>query len=190
MLVAQLCVTLCDPMDCSQAPLSMGFSRQEYWSSLPFPSPGDPPNSRIKPRSPALQADSLSSEPPGKQKEAGNKCFPFAQFSWKLREPRCCSRWFSKAEKHVCFCVCVCVRVHARLRIPTTPWPLGHSNAHLALIHFLGYSGCAWSGSVSSLPASWLIKKKVPCRHQQGEHWVFDCSRNNMMFIDSRHAAS
>ena len=38
--VAQLCPTLCDPMDCSyQAPLSMGFSRQEHWSGLPFPSP-------------------------------------------------------------------------------------------------------------------------------------------------------
>ena len=40
-----------------QAPLSMGFSRQEYWSGLPFPSPGDLPDSGIKPRSPALQAD-------------------------------------------------------------------------------------------------------------------------------------
>ena len=57
-LVAQLCLTLCDPMDC-QAPLSMGFSRQEYWSGLPFPSPGDLPNSGIEPGSPALQADSL-----------------------------------------------------------------------------------------------------------------------------------
>ena len=50
-----------------QAPLSMGFSRQEYWSGLPFPSPGDLPNPGIAPRSPALQADALSSEPPGKQ---------------------------------------------------------------------------------------------------------------------------
>jgi len=49
-----------------QAPLSMAFSRQEYWSELPFPSPGDLPNPGIKPRSPALQADSLPSEPPGK----------------------------------------------------------------------------------------------------------------------------
>ena len=49
-----------------QAPLSMGFSRQEYWSGLPFPSPGDLPNPGIKPRSPTLQADSLLSEPPGK----------------------------------------------------------------------------------------------------------------------------
>ena len=42
-----------------------GFSRQEYWSGLPCPPPGDLPNPGIKPRSPALQADSLSSEPPG-----------------------------------------------------------------------------------------------------------------------------
>ena len=45
-----------------QAPLSMGFSRQEYWNGLPFPSPGDLPNPGIEPRSPALQADSLPSE--------------------------------------------------------------------------------------------------------------------------------
>jgi len=43
----------------------MGFSRQEYWSGLPFPSPGDLPNPEIKPGSPAWQADALSSEPPG-----------------------------------------------------------------------------------------------------------------------------
>ena len=48
-----------------QAPLSMGFSRQEYWSGLPFPSPGDLPNPGIEPGSPALQAGALSSEPPG-----------------------------------------------------------------------------------------------------------------------------
>ena len=49
-----------------QAPPSMGFSRQEYWSGLPFPSPGDLPNPGIEPGSPALQADALTSEPPGK----------------------------------------------------------------------------------------------------------------------------
>ena len=49
-----------------QAPPSMGFSRQEYWSGLPFPSPGDLPSPGIEPRSPALQADALTSEPPGK----------------------------------------------------------------------------------------------------------------------------
>ena len=49
-----------------QAPPAMGFSRQEYWSGLPFPSPGDLPDLGIEPRSPALQADALTSEPPGK----------------------------------------------------------------------------------------------------------------------------
>ena len=51
-----------------QPPLSMGFSRQEYWSGLPFPFPGDLPNPGIEPGSPALLADALSSEPPGKPK--------------------------------------------------------------------------------------------------------------------------
>ena len=49
-----------------QAPLSIEYSRQEYWNGLPFPSPGDLPGPGIKPRSPALQADALTSEPPGK----------------------------------------------------------------------------------------------------------------------------
>ena len=51
-----------------QAPPSMGFSRQEYWSGLPFPFPEDLPNPKIKLNSPALQADALPSEPPGKLK--------------------------------------------------------------------------------------------------------------------------
>ena len=55
-------------MDCSyQAPQSMEFPRQEYWSGLPFPSPGDLPDPGIEPGSPTLQADALPSEPPRKQ---------------------------------------------------------------------------------------------------------------------------
>ena len=53
-----------------QAPQSMEFSRQEYWSGWPFPSPGDLPDPGIEPWSPALQADTLPSEPPGKTKLA------------------------------------------------------------------------------------------------------------------------
>ena len=69
--VAQSCPTLCDPwMVAYQAPLSIAFSRQEYWSGLPFPSPGDLPNPGIEPGSPALQADALPSEPPGKSLRA------------------------------------------------------------------------------------------------------------------------
>ena len=53
----------CDPQTVAhQAPLSMGFSRQEYWSGLPFPSPGDLPDPGIEPRSPALQSDCLLTE--------------------------------------------------------------------------------------------------------------------------------
>ena len=51
-----------------QAPQSMGFSRQEYWSGLPFPSPGDLPDPGTEPRSPTLRTDALLSEPPGKPK--------------------------------------------------------------------------------------------------------------------------
>ena len=76
-LVPQSGLTLCDPVDCSPPGFSvhgilqarilewiaiLGFSRQEYWSGLPFPSPGDLPNLGIESRSPALQADSLLSE--------------------------------------------------------------------------------------------------------------------------------
>ena len=49
-----------------EASPSMGFSRQEYWSGLPFPSPGHLPDPGIEPRSPALEADTLTSDPPGK----------------------------------------------------------------------------------------------------------------------------
>ena len=49
-----------------QASLSMGFSRQEYWSGLPFPSPGDLPDTGIEPGSPALEAGALTSESPAK----------------------------------------------------------------------------------------------------------------------------
>ena len=82
-----------------QAPPSMGFSRQEYWSGLLFPSPGDLsgllfpspgdlPDPGIKPRSPALWADALTSEPPGNT---------FTLTSW------------------IYLCVCVCTCVHAQL---------------------------------------------------------------------------
>ena len=65
-LVAKLCWTLATPWTVAgQAPLSVGFPRQEYWSGLLFPSPGDLPDPGIEPGSPTLQADALPSEPPG-----------------------------------------------------------------------------------------------------------------------------
>ena len=66
-LVAKSCSTLAKPwQESCQAPLSMGFSRQEYWSGLPFPSPGGLPDPGIEPRYPVLQADSLPTELQGK----------------------------------------------------------------------------------------------------------------------------
>ena len=61
--VSQSCLTLCEPMDCSPpgSSLSMEFSRQEYWSGLPFPSPGDLPKPGIKPSSPVLSSFSFAS---------------------------------------------------------------------------------------------------------------------------------
>ena len=68
MLVAQSCLTLGDPhgLQPCQAPLSIGLSQQEYWSGLPCPPPGHLPDPGIEPASPALQADSFPSGPPGK----------------------------------------------------------------------------------------------------------------------------
>ena len=67
-LVAKLCPTLVTPWTVAhQVRLLMGFSKQEYWSRLPFLSPGDLPDSRIEPWSPALQAVSLLTKLPGKE---------------------------------------------------------------------------------------------------------------------------
>ena len=64
---AELCPTLVTPWDAAyQTPLSMGFPRQEYWQGLPFPSPGDLPDSGIEPVSPALAVRFFTAEPPGK----------------------------------------------------------------------------------------------------------------------------
>ena len=69
MSVTQSCLVFVTPWTVAhKAPPPMGFSRQEYRSGLPFPSPGDLPNPGINPRYLALRADSLPSEPPGKSK--------------------------------------------------------------------------------------------------------------------------
>ena len=67
----------------------MEFSRPEYWSGEPFPSPGDLPNPGIEPRSPALQVDSSPAEPPGKPKNSGvgslsllQQIFPTQALNW------------------------------------------------------------------------------------------------------------
>ena len=68
-----------------QALLYTGFSRQEYWSGLPFPSPGDLANPEIEPGFPALKADSLLSEPPGKKAHIGLQK-PIVKFSGILQD--------------------------------------------------------------------------------------------------------
>ena len=68
------------------APLSMGFSRQEYWSGLPCPPPGDFPNQGIEPRFPALRADSLPSEPPGKPRNTGVGSLSLLQGNFPTQE--------------------------------------------------------------------------------------------------------
>ena len=72
-----------------QTPLSVGFSRQEYWSGLPFPSPGDIPDPGIEPRSPALQADALTSEPPGKPLRRNSKHWIY----WAGIRCKICASW-------------------------------------------------------------------------------------------------
>ena len=79
-IVAQLCLTLCSPVACL-APLSMEFSRQEYWSRLPFASPWDLPDPGFKPGSLALQADFLPSEPPGNSTYESNQYSAHCRFS-------------------------------------------------------------------------------------------------------------
>ena len=90
-LFAQLCLTLCDPMGCRRPDSSVGFSRQEYWIGLPCPPPGDLSIPGIKPRSLAIQVDSLPSEPSGEHKNTGvhtlsllQGIFPTQESNWGL----------------------------------------------------------------------------------------------------------
>ena len=91
-LVAQSCPAFCDPWTAAcQVPLSMGFPRQEYCSGLLCLPPGDLPNPGIKPSCPALQEDSLPSEPPEKPKNTGvgslfllQGIFPIQESNWGL----------------------------------------------------------------------------------------------------------
>ena len=97
--VTHSCLTLCNPMDwivAHQAPLPMKFSRKEYWTGLPFPSPGDVPNPEIEHRSPALQVDSLPSEPPGKPLQEGRRLQTWmiskGKLSYHSWSPHICTR--------------------------------------------------------------------------------------------------
>ena len=78
--VARLCPSLCESMDYIE------FSRPEYWSGYPFPSPGDLPNPGIEPRSPVLWMGSFPAEPPGKPKITGVGILSFLQGSFLTHE--------------------------------------------------------------------------------------------------------
>ena len=89
-MCAQSCPTLCSPMDC-QAPLSMEFPRQKYWSGLPFPSEGDLPDPGIEPKSPVSPAPTgrfFTIEAPGILRwPCGRWCEPIFSFlEWKFKE--------------------------------------------------------------------------------------------------------
>ena len=82
MKVAQSCSTLCDPMDYTVH----GILQPEYWSGWPFPSPVDLPNPEIEPGSPALQADSVPAEPPGKLKNTAVGSLSLLQWIFPTQE--------------------------------------------------------------------------------------------------------
>ena len=131
MLVAQLCLFVIPWTAARQAPLSMGFSRQEHWSELPYPPPGDLPDPGIEPRSPALQADSLPSEPPGKS--------PWECYNWfKLisPEPHLLNPKHIHPLEHECdtvFVVNLSVRMWAEKRRCNNYYQHWHSNDPCAL---------------------------------------------------------
>ena len=93
----------------------MGFSRQEYGSELRFPSPGDLPDSGIKPRTPALNAKSLPSEPPGKPQLMHRNIIKDEQSASEESLGKWVSSWLTGkhayTKKYMCVCICVCVCV-------------------------------------------------------------------------------
>ena len=93
-----------------QAPLSMGFSRQGYWSRLPSSSPGDLPNPGTELTSPASQTDSLPSEPPGRPFALGGPQLPFLTLFWQpvsyvgVVGWRACPGWDLSVAGTLCVC--------------------------------------------------------------------------------------
>ena len=105
-----------------QASPSMGFSRQEYWNRLPFLSPGDLPNPGIKPGSPALEADALTSEPPGKPQEI--KSTPPALDGWSL------NHWTAKKSLYVALLTLITRNLDVLLSQTTFLWNRNNGDKH------------------------------------------------------------
>ena len=114
-LVDKSCLTLCDPVDYSPIGSSVhGIPRQEYWSGFPFPSPGDPPDPRIEPMSPALADGFFTTESPGKSLRLGyphiKTCLTDTATRWVMINrycgPKAC--YFSLNQNPKCFFTCHC----------------------------------------------------------------------------------
>ena len=136
--VTQLCPTLCDPWTVAyQAPLSMEFSRQEYWSGLPFPSPRALPDPGIEPRSPVLQVDALLSELLGKP-----QCRVLWFQSLVQENPICCAA--TKPMCHNYWSLCALVSAHHNY------W--AHMLQLLKSVHLSSYSTREASGWEACVP--------------------------------------
>ena len=97
----------------------MEFSRPEYWSGWPFPSPGDLPNPRIEPRSPALQVDSLPAEPQGKLKNTGVGSLSLLQQIFLTQE----SNWGLLYCRQNLYQLLLLLLSHfSRVQLCATPW--------------------------------------------------------------------
>ena len=134
-----------------QAPLSMGFSRQEYWSGLPFPSPGDLPNPGIEPRSPSLWADALTSEPPGK---------PLLSIIWPSNS---IPRSLSERTENTCPHKDLCGNGNFQGQMGITWWPSGQDSA-LSLLRVRVQS---LVGEVRSCKPYSLAKRKKEKRRER-----------------------
>ena len=126
-----------------QAPPSMGFSRQECWSGLPFPSPGNLPNPGIEPGSPALQADTLPSEPPGfnLRKGRGKKGMGANNWMGQIENKQQCSRL-------------IAVQLLSHVRLFVTPWTAALQDS---LPFTISWSSLKFISIESMMPSNHLI---------------------------------
>ena len=139
-LAAQSCLTLCHAVGCCPpAPLSTGFSRQEYWSGLPFPNHGDLPDPRIKIVSPALAGQFFTTEPQGKEAQWIAICIHMSPPCWASLAPRppsqpsrapqsCKLRYLCSLQVPISYLFCTC-SVYMSILIPQfvqpSPSPTG-----------------------------------------------------------------
>ena len=144
----------------------MEFSSPQYWNGLPFPSPGDLPNPGIKPRSPALQGDSLPAEPQGKHLSVLNLSeinFPFSfYFNWRLITLQYCSGFCHTLtwNRYVCTCV-----PHPELPHHLTPHPISQSHLSAPALSTLSH---AWNLDWQSV--SHMIIYRFQCYSLKSSH--------------------